>query len=63
MDFAPFITLLTKEMYVWRMNVNQRRPGCATRAENAAKRIDDLVLKRAERIKEERALTRREDES
>ena len=53
MDFAAFMTLLTKEIFTWRMNVNQRRPGCEGRAERAAKRIDDLVLKRAERIREE----------
>lgn len=47
MDFAAFMTLLTKQVFVWRMNVNQMRPGCAGRAERAAKRIDDLVLLRA----------------
>lgn len=54
MDFAAFMTLLTKEIFVWRMNVNQRRPGCEGRAERAAKRIDDLVLKRAVAIMREK---------
>lgn len=47
MDFAAFMALLTKEIFTWRMNANQLRKGCAGRAERAAKRIDELVLRRA----------------
>lgn len=55
MTHEEFIRQLTAPMYVWRMaRANPRQKGHQTRMTNAQRKMDDLVIARAEQIKKER---------